>query len=37
MEKSNNGIHAITCEKIRSGQDNHYLKSEVNKEPLGHI
>ena len=34
MEQSNYRIHAITCEKIRSGQDNHYLESEVNKGPM---
>jgi hypothetical protein len=34
MEQSNNGIHAITCEKIRSSQDNHYSGSEINKSPM---
>ena len=34
MEQSNYRIHAITCEKIRSGQNNHYLESEVNKGPM---
>jgi hypothetical protein len=34
MEQSNYRIHAITCEKIRPGQDNHYLESEVNKGPM---
>ena len=32
MEKSDNRIHAITCEKIGSSQDHHYQAHEVSKD-----